>query len=332
MNLKHLILLLVSSVIYPNERLGLTLLMREKSPAILRGGVRTGKILWTWGNGLYRKDPGGKLAEFARGNWGEGGCSVDVNLDGQKDLVVQRGDGLGKLVWLESPSWREHILDDEIDMPDCLEATLFGRRGVLMIQRGMQIRFYEWRRGKPLMTEIYSIYTPSRQAGLALADIDRDGAVDILCGNYWVRSPSRFDLPWHIFAIDTWFEQPSSASLRLIWHPLRIRVAAQREMEQARSAAFTPPANVKDQWPSTPLPVSGLKYPRAMTNVPEGIFVIEDAGPSSRLLFFKRDGGAIRLAHEQPGISAVAAFPAGRNRLLLITRSGVEEWRYFWRK
>ena len=37
--------------------------------------------------------------------------------------------------------------------------------------------------------EIYSIYTPSQQTGLSMRDIDGDGRIDILCGNYWIQKP-----------------------------------------------------------------------------------------------------------------------------------------------
>ena len=33
------------------------------------------------------------------------------------------------------------MIDDEFESHDCLEATLFGRKGVLVIQRYMQVRF-----------------------------------------------------------------------------------------------------------------------------------------------------------------------------------------------
>ena len=49
------------------------------------------------------------------------------------------------------------------------------------------------RDGKPWpYREIYSIYTPSQQTGLSMRDIDGDGRIDILCGNYWIQSPERF--------------------------------------------------------------------------------------------------------------------------------------------
>jgi hypothetical protein len=295
----------------------------EASPGEIRGAVMSGEALYTWGDGVHRWDSSLKHTPVAAGKWGEGGCIADVNGDGRRDLVLQRGAGLGELVWLEAPTWRVHKFDDEIEMPDCLEATLFDRRGILMIHRGMQVRFYEWRADKPAMREIYSIYTPSRQAGLALADVDLDGRPDILCGNYWIQSPARFDLPWHIFAIDTWFEEPLSASMRLLWLPGRIRVAVQREMEQARAAVFRPTANVKELWSARALLDKPLRRP-ALLFLEPNLLIFED----SRLLVFRE----MKLVYQQAAPSAHSVFPKAHNRLLLITRNSVEEWHYFWRK
>ena len=125
----------------------------------------------------------------------EGGCLFDADGDGQPDLVASEP---GALVWFRFPDGARHVIDTGADSPDIIPAVLLGRRGVLLIHKHAQVRFYEPGRDPAApwhATDLYSIYTPSWQGGLRLADIDRDGRTDILCGNYWIRSPERWELP-----------------------------------------------------------------------------------------------------------------------------------------
>jgi hypothetical protein len=155
------------------------------------------------------------------------------------------------------PDATPHVIASGVDTRDILAVTLLGHRGVLVVQKQMQVRFYEippdpaapW-----IRQELYSFYTPSREGGLAMADIDGDGLPDILCGNDWIRSPAAFDLHWRLFAINTWNEREDSAMLRLAYRA-GILVAGQREMAPARLAWFEkPPADPTPQWPQHVIP------------------------------------------------------------------------------
>src|SRR5207245_11758638 len=100
------------------------------------------------------------------------------------------------LVGFQAPRWPRHVIDTGVDTADVLAATLFGRRGILLVHKRAQVRFYEIPTnlaGPWPVREIYSFYTPSDQGGLMLADIYGDGRPDILCGNYWIRSPESFE-------------------------------------------------------------------------------------------------------------------------------------------
>ena len=97
------------------------------------------------------------------------------------------------------------------------------------------------------MQEIYSFYTASRQGGLLIEDIDGDGRPDIVCGNYWIRSPERFDLPWRLFAINTRHETPDSATFRLAWLG-RDLIAAQGHMSPGAVYRYTRGADPTQQW------------------------------------------------------------------------------------
>ena len=219
------------------------------------------RTLVTWGDQLlWRGLPQGDF-QVIRGRgraFAEGGCLLDVDGDGALDIVVNEGAPDRDLVWYHAPhghagggaGWTRHVIDTGVDAPDMLATTLLGHRGVLLIHKRAQVRFYEipadpterW----PYQ-DVYSFYSPSRQGGLRMADIDGDGLPDILAGMYWIRSPESFELPWRLFAIELWNETLESAMLRLSFGPLGL-VAAQREMQPARLSRFEKPADPKQLW------------------------------------------------------------------------------------
>jgi hypothetical protein len=260
-------------------------------PYTIRGGAVHGQSLYTWGDGLRRWElPALRPTVLAREHLGEGGCLVDFNGDGAIDVVVQEGTGLGLLVWFQAPSWTRHVIDRQTEMHDCLAAELFGRRGFLMIHRYSQVRFYE----PGGVRDIYSIYTPSKQGGLALADVDGDGRIDILCGNYWIQSPASFELPWRLFAINTVSEQRESALFRLAWNGAL--AVSQGEMKPGRVVLFHKPSNVREQWPAVVL-ADDFAYPHGLLLHDNSIVVAENNGRRSRWITFRgKDQRAVQYS------------------------------------
>lgn len=218
----------------------------------------------------------------------------------------QEGAGLGRMVWLEAPEWQVHEIDGGADFRDCIAATLHGRRGVLVVHRQMQIRFYmvpEAPHEKWPYREIYSIYTPSQQGGLLLADVNEDGFTDIICGNYWIRSPNQFELSWRLFAIDLWFEGVHSAMSKLALAKISggrfpDLIVSQAELDEARLAWFSRPQDPTGLWNEHRLEGTlSLRHPQALAagdldddGRPE-IIVGELNGPGSRLILLKNEGG-----------------------------------------
>jgi len=232
-------------------------------------------------------------------SYGAGGCALDVNQDGLTDLVLlEEGSGghLGVMVWLEAPSWRRHLIDTGAAFRDCLPAVIHGRRGVLVTHRQMQVRFYEAAgKGRWPYREIYSIYTPSAQGGLLVSDVDGDSLPDILCGNYWIQSPRKFEESWRLFAIHNWWEEPRSAMVRIALGAHYI--AAESEEAPARLSWFEKPADPKELWVEHPLQLEPpLKKPQALLATENGFLVGEDEGSGSRLIRFDRQGGSYRPA------------------------------------
>jgi hypothetical protein len=299
-------------------------LKRVPAPDEIRGAALSsdGRLI-TWGDKLRAWTiPELDSQVLASAQFSEGGCLVDLDGDGRQEFIGKEGKGLGKLTWRKPPDWIPVVIDDEFDTHDCLEATLFGRKGVLVIQRHMQVRFYERAPSSPWPhREIYSIYTPSRQTGLALRDIDGDGRTDIVCGNYWIRSPERFDLPWHIFAINTWFEDPDSAMLSHAFRNGELFMA-QAHVPDARAAFFSQPADPRKLWTENRLELQ-LHRAHAAATADDVVLLGENNGAASRT-FAIRDGKPEQLLL---GVDSLAILPAGQG----ILSAGPEEvvfWRY----
>ena len=268
------------------------------------GFALDGRTLVTWGARVtVRELPGGAprvLASEARA-FGPGGCLLRME-GGHPELVLNQQGGKQALIRLRSADGARDVIATGIDAPDILPAVLHGRSGVVLVQKGIQVRFYQVpaERGAPWTSrDLYSIYTPAAQGGLELADIDADGRTDILCGNYWLRSPERFELPWRLFAINTWTETDRSGLLRLAWLPdARGVAAAQREMAPARLALFLRPADPRQLWTGRRVEaVPDLNRPNALAIADfdadgrRDLLVAESAGAGRLLVLFHQEGG-----------------------------------------
>ena len=274
---------------------------------MVAGFAVEGNTLITWGAGIHwRRLPGG--AELARADeacqFGRGGAVFEGG------LVVNQVRPRPALVWYRGASPR--VIEEGVESEDILTAELHGRRGVALIHKRAQVRFYELPSGAA--RDLYSIYTPAGQGGLLAGDVDGDGGTDLICGNYWLRSPASWELPWRLFAINTWTETPRSGMLHLAWLGGRL-LAVQRQASPARAAWFTPPADPTRLWEEARIPIA--------------------LGPSHSLVavggegFYLTDGRLVRVqggrARVLRGAGVRFACAVGAD-LLLISPEGAIAW------
>lgn len=282
------------------------------APDEIRGALLApdGRQVYSWGERLRLWDLAtGKSAVLAEGPFGEGGCLLDADPDGRRDVILQQGLSLGRLAAYGPPLWQSVPIDREIGMHDCLAARLFGRSGILVIHRGAQVRFYQRpaRQGDAWpVRDIYSIYTPSYQGGLALADINQDGRPDILCGNYWIRSPEAFELPWRLFAINLWFEEREAATMRLAVAPGGRVIMAQSHLADGKVGIFTPTQDPRQLWKVEVK--TRAKFPHGLLVWPDGTLMVgENNGSASRLLLWSHETGAPKVLMLNQGVLALLA-------------------------
>lgn len=286
---------------------------------------------YVWGGGLSRINLRLQTVEtlLSQGDFSAPGCTFQRGL-----ALLSPPD---RLVWLHGRRLeKRQQIDTDADFADCLDATIFGRRGLFVTNRGLQVRFYEPSGGPWPYREIYSFYTASYQSGLIQADVDGDGLPDLFSGNYWIQSPATFHLPWRLFAVNTYYEEPHSAHLKLA----RIRrsgraqpslLVAQGEMSPGKLALFDPPGDVKQLWRETRLEDSLLlNHPRTLAVADfdndglEDFLLAEAEGQSPRVWLWRQQiGGAFQpvvIAQGAPVVSgwATDADQDGRADIVLI--------------
>lgn len=323
-------------------------LIRDLGKEHIAGAALDGTRLVTWGDRLLTWSlPDGRMqplrAKLPR-KLGPGGAIIDV--EGETGIVLNEAAGRRALLWINLSSGKTSEIDHGVSAGEMLAATIHGHRGVLLVQRHMQVRFYEAPEGPAKRwpeRDIYSFYSPSDQGGLLLADVDRDGLADIVSGNYWIRCPEEFDLPWRLFAIRTWSEEKLSGVVSMALGDLFQTgipnlIVCQSAMRAARCAWFEKPTDPTELW--TEHRIEGdldLNQPRSLqiadfnANGRPDILVAERGG-AGRLIVFSNepDKGFVPVEVDRTS-GVIAAFALGGNgdgrpNILVVEPSSLSWW------
>jgi hypothetical protein len=288
----------------------------------------------TWGTELkFWPLAGGSPTTLRRGtDFGPGGCVADVDGDGRDDLMVQERVGSGPLLWLRAPKWELRVIERETEFRDCLPFEFDGHRGVLVPHFNAQLRLYEFpaqRDGKWVYSEIYSIYTASKQGGLLSLDVDGDGLADLFIGNYWMRNPGQWDLPWRLYNMNTFFDKPESALARqaVYQRPGRAKpdlLWAESEGAPARFALLERPDDEKQAWPARMIEPAP-NHPRALLvlEASQGEWPPILVGAEDGVRLYRAAAGVWSMSQLWTGAPVLALFRSG-DHVLAVTPEGVE--------
>lgn len=140
-----------------------------------------------------------RYPDFSRftigGNGGDDDLQVgDVNGDGASDVVVNGG-----VTWYENPrgsggdvtgAWPEHVVDAGNNAHDLVLGHVDGDGRLDIVTRGEfgPTRLYLQSRAGTFSS--VPLGNAPDGEGTALADIDRDGRVDVVGNGYWLRQPA----------------------------------------------------------------------------------------------------------------------------------------------
>jgi hypothetical protein len=175
-------------------------LNRDGRPDLVAGGRSGGGLVWY-------ENPGWKKHFVAAGEFSTDGEVIDIDEDGDNDIVAVMTK---RLVWLENPSWKLHAVGEQVlhdvevaDFDGDGKLDMVGRNQGAFRSSGAALHFY--RQVSPDAWVHREVKIPDGE-GLLAADINRDGRLDVVIGNGWVENPGTLlEGEWKIHKIsDAW--------------------------------------------------------------------------------------------------------------------------------
>ena len=178
-------------------------------------------------NNLYQmawyKNPSWQLYRNARGNY-LGGNWIDIDGDGDMDLVTSKRDHPLMYVWLENAGnpeqrdWPEHVIDKgriNADATHFADLNRDGRKDIIVMTFRQDVYYLPTPvNPKKGPWKIYHVrHSDHARTGGSLGDVDSDGDIDIVWGNGWLQNrgePTK--VPWPDHIIDSnWNHDAQSA-------------------------------------------------------------------------------------------------------------------------
>lgn len=181
---------------------------------------------------------------------------ADIDKDGRADVVSITSS---ELIWFRNPDWAPFVIDKR-NLHDIELADVDGDNDLDIVARnqsrfnhndGNQLHFY--RQNSPSQWEHFEMDAPHGE-GLRIADINRDGKIDVILNNYWYENPGTLtrDIPWPKRAYSTtweWLDVFIDAAdingderLDIVLSP------AESQGERYRISWFEAPFGIESEW------------------------------------------------------------------------------------
>ena len=123
---------------------------------------------------------------------------VDVNGDGEIDVVATRGHGVG-IFWFEAPTWRQRVIDNEIKSPHAADFADVDNDGDVDVAAvGYESKLAAWYENDGKGNFVRHVLSANQMAyDVLIIDLDGDGCRDVLVAGQgsnnvvWFANPGK---------------------------------------------------------------------------------------------------------------------------------------------